>query len=140
MQEGAGVDDVLMQALAPVLSDIARTVAVPLEIRDEQWSDFPGQLTAMIYTEDGTGTGVSVMARDPLADRVVLVADQVQDIIVEALWTARRPTSWPECPMHPSAHPLKAEVSASGPTWRCVRSGVDVVEIGSLTAAGTSPA
>jgi hypothetical protein len=140
MHEAAHIDEELMQSLSPVLSDIARTVAVPIEIRDEEWSSFPGQLTAMIYTQDGTGTGVSVMAYDELAQRVALAADQLQDIVVEALWTAERSTSWPECPIHPGTHPLNAELTAAGPMWRCARSGVDIVEIGSLRAAETGSA
>lgn len=60
-----------------MLSDIARTVAVPLQIRDEQWSDSPGQLTATIYTQDA-GTGVGVIPQDALPERVVLVADQLR--------------------------------------------------------------
>jgi hypothetical protein len=128
------LDPLLSAALEPVLADLDATVAVPLTIRDEPWSDHPGHVTAMIYTEDRCGSGISVLAKDSLADRVVSIADQLQDIVVEALWAAARPTNWPACPHHPAGHPLRAERTEHGPAWVCPTNLAVVAPIGSLDA------
>jgi len=43
-------DIALSQALAPVLRDLQNSGGPRPEVRDEQWSDFPGQVTAMLYS------------------------------------------------------------------------------------------
>ena len=87
------VDPVLGEALAPVFADVIRTTGVTLIVRADTWSDFPGQVTAMIWQRDGSGTGVSVMTGDSDADRVVSAADQVQEIVIEALWAEGQPAT-----------------------------------------------
>jgi hypothetical protein len=73
--------------------------AVPsLDVGDNQWSDFPGQVMAMLHDVDGTAQGVFAMAAESLAERMASVADQVQEWAVEALCRAGRSASWPECP------------------------------------------
>lgn len=132
MNSSASVDPVLMAALDPVLSDLGRTAGVPLTVKTKQWSDFPGQATVMIVEPDGTGTGISVMVQDEPAERILAVADQVQDIVVEALWGLGRSATWPECPEHKASHPLKAERTDAGPMWLCPASRAGVAVIGSL--------
>src|SRR5690348_5458019 len=121
-----------MAALDPVLSDLGRTAGVLLKIRADQWSDFPGQVAATIVEPDGTGTGVSVLMGDTSAERIVSVADQLQDVVVEALWKDARPATWPDCPEHANSHPLRAEHTDAGPTWVCPKSHTAFAAIGSL--------
>jgi hypothetical protein len=125
-----GVDVALSEALEPVLRDLEHAGAVMPEVRDGHWSDFEGQRTAMLYGPDGSGSGVFVLAGEPLADRVARVADQVQEWAVEALWTAGRPATWPECPDHPDTHPLQAVVLDGRAVWTCPRTGQVVRDIG----------
>jgi NAD(P)-dependent dehydrogenase (short-subunit alcohol dehydrogenase family) len=106
------VDHALAEALAPVLTDLAHSGAPVPEVRDRRWSDFPGQLTAMLHAADGTAQGVSVMADEPLAARVASVADQVQEWAVETLWRAGQPATWPECPRHPGSRAYAASKGA----------------------------
>ena len=127
------MDAALSEPLAPVLHDLGSSGAPVPDVRDEPWSDFPGQVTAMLHDTDGTAQGVSVMAVDSLPQRIASVADQVQEWVVEALWRVGRPATWPECPEHPNAHPLTAAVQKDRAVWICPKTRHLVSEIGRLT-------
>lgn len=126
------MDIALSEPLAPVLHDLGHSGAPVPDVRDEPWSDFPDQVTAMLHDTDGTAQGVSVMAVDSLPERIASVADQVQEWAVEALWRAGRPATWPECPEHPNAHPLAAAVEKGRAVWICPTTRHLVSEIGRL--------
>lgn len=129
------MDSSLAEALTPVLRDLAATGSVRPAVRDEQWSDYPGQLTAMLFSPDGTGQGVSAMTGDPLAERIASVADQVQEWVVEELCSLGRPTNWPPCPEHPHSHPLSAVLRDGQAGWACPKSGQIICEVGQLPGA-----
>jgi hypothetical protein len=128
------VDSALSEALAPVLRDLENSGAPFPDVRDRQWSDVPGQLTAMLYGPDGSGQGVSAMAGERLPDRIASVADQVQEWAVEALWHAGRPATWPECPEHPGSHPLAAQLRDRRAAWACPETGILICLVGELAA------
>jgi hypothetical protein len=92
------VDIALSEALALVLRDLGNSGAPVPDVRDTQWSNFPGQITAMLHDTDGTAQGVFAMASESLPQRIASVADQVQEWAVEALWRAGGPATWPEMP------------------------------------------
>lgn len=127
------VDDALHQALAPVRLDLgAADGAVRLPTIEEQdWTGDPGRPSAMIWSADGTGRGVSVDRSASLAERVVSAADQLQEWMIEELWGSS-PTNWPPCPWHPDSHPLRATVRADDAWWSCPRDGTPVARIGTL--------
>jgi hypothetical protein len=126
------VDIALSDPLAPVLHDLGNSGAPVPDVRDEPWSDFPGQVTAMLHDTDGTAQGVSVNTLESLPERIASVADQVQEWVVEALWRAGRPATWPECPEHRNAHPLTAAVQKDRAVWICPKTSHPVSEIGQL--------
>jgi hypothetical protein len=128
------VDIALSEALAPVLDDLGSSGAPVPGVRDQQWSNFPGQVTAMLHDADGTAQGISAMAAEPLAQRIASIADQVQEWAVEALWRVGRPATWPECPEHPGSHPLTAAVREDRAVWACPKTGHLVNSIGRLHA------
>jgi len=128
------VDIALSEALAPVLRDLGACGAPVPDIRDQQWSDFPGQVTAMLHDTDGTAQGVFAMTGESLPQRIASVADQAQEWAVEALWRAGRPATWPECPEHPNSHPLTAAVQEDRAVWICPTTGHLVNDIGRLPA------
>jgi hypothetical protein len=132
------VDVALSEALALVLDDLVTSGAPVPDVRDRQWSNVPGQVTAMLHDVDGTAQGVSAMAAEPLPQRIASVAGQVQEWAVEALWRAGRPATWPECPEHPNSHPLTAEVRDNRAVWICPATGHVLNDIGRLHALGTS--
>ena len=67
----------------------------------------------------------------PAPDRIAMVADQVQEWVIEALW-ATAPTNWPPCPDHPGTHPLSANVANGAAVWTCPKDGSSFVAIGAL--------
>jgi hypothetical protein len=126
------MDTALAEALAPVLRDLESSGSVIPEVRENQWSDVEGQATAMLHSPDGSGQGVSVMAGESPVQQIASVADQVQEWAVEELCSVGRPTNWPQCPKHPSTHPLAAVVRADRAVWTCPATGRPVCEIGQL--------
>lgn len=79
------MDTALPGALAPVLHDLDSCIAPVPDVRDNQWSDAPRQVAAMMHDVDGTAQGSSQMAAEPLPQRIASVADQVQEWAIEAL-------------------------------------------------------
>jgi hypothetical protein len=130
------VDPALSEALAPVLRDLENSGGPLPDVRERQWSDVPGQVTAMLYGPGGSGQGVSAMAGEPLPDRIASVADQVQEWAVEALWQAGRPATWPECPEHRGSHPLAAQLRGHRAVWTCPKAGNLVSVVGELAGPG----
>lgn len=126
------VDTMLSEALAPVLRDLENSGALLPDIRDKQWSDFDGQVTAMLYGPDGSGQGVFVMAGESLPERITSVAGQVQEWAIEAYWHAGKSASWPECPEHPRSHPLTPVLGEGRSGWACPRTGHVICGVGRL--------
>lgn len=126
------MDIALSEALALVLDDLRNCGGPVPDVHDDQWSSFPGQVTAMMQAPDGSGQGVFAMAEEPLAQRIASVADQVQEWAVEELCRTHRPTTWPECPWHRNSHPLAAVVRDGQAVWTCPRSERTASSIGSF--------
>jgi hypothetical protein len=117
------------QALRPVLADLERQH--PGLVRIDPSPDHP-DISCWILAADGTGTGVWSSDAVTGADAVVLLADQVQEVVCEALWSVGKPASWPVCPDHPVNHPLDPAVVGDVATWRCPKNGRGVAPIGRL--------
>ena len=126
------MDPALAEALAPVLRDLENSGGPLADVRDWQWSDVPGQVTAMLHGPGSSAQGVYAMAGEPLPERIASVADQVQEWAVEALWHAGRPATWPECPEHPGSHPLAAMLRDHRAVWTCPRTGILICLVGEL--------
>jgi hypothetical protein len=125
------MDPALEAALALTLADLAATCAITLLVEDTPWSDLGP--SAMLWTTDRQdGTGISIMKDDTPAEQIVGLADQVQEAAIEALWMARLPVTWPQCPHHPDTHPLEPVLVSGAPTWRCPDDGGAIAAIGGL--------
>jgi hypothetical protein len=121
-------------AMAPLLRDLAVSGELAPELADRSWDDGQDVVSGFIY-QPGLGGwwGIRVQVTWPEADRVVNLAGQVQEWAVEALWTAARSATWPECPEHPNSHPLAPTVDgADAAVWRCPASNRVVSAIGKL--------
>jgi hypothetical protein len=132
---------VLDAALEPVLADLRAAGAIVPGVRYEYWEGSgPGFVCAWITppgspTEgpiSGGSNGVSVTRSGPAGERIAELADQVQEWEVEALASAGRPATWPECPEHPRSHPLQPWADAERAIWRCPRTQRVVSAIGEL--------
>lgn len=108
------MDDVLRAALDPVLRDLSATCAVRATVGVERDFMGLGEDVVMVCAADGSGQGVSVAAHQSAAERVADVADQVQGWVVQELCARLDPAVWPECPVHPDAHLLRAGVVRGG--------------------------
>ena len=75
--------------------------------------------------------GVWVSTTDDEQTRIAMLADQVQEFVIEELWS-HAPTNWPPCPQHPDTHPLIATVVEGVATWVCPREGTPCSAVGSL--------
>jgi hypothetical protein len=129
------VDPALEAALAPVLRDVRATAGVDLEVRDETWPGAPAR-SAMVWEPSGSGTGVYISDGDELTEQIAEASDQVQEIVIEALWDAHLPVSWPACSEHPSTHPLAVATVEERVVWSCPNTKKVVAEIGKLAENG----
>ena len=124
----AVTDEVLANALAPVLRDLAQSGLPAPRIEDSDWLGDPDQPSATLWSPDGSGTGVAVSRSATESDRVAAVADTVQEWVLEELWG--RP--WPECPRHRGSHPMEARAVEDVAMWCCPADGNEVRPVGSL--------
>lgn len=125
------MDEVLRQALVPVLRDLESSgIATPRIEVDGWWSD-PDLPTVMLWSPDGSGMGVNVFPPTRMSERIASVADQIQELVIEELWR-RGPTNWPRCPRHPSTHPMKALAQDDAAMWACPLDDTFVALIGAL--------
>jgi hypothetical protein len=125
----------LLEAWEIIVRDLETPEAiVPMLVPDRRrGADSDTYAGAGVRWEDGRGAGISVTRHQPLAERVVQLADQFQEHEVEALWYAGRSAVWPDCPRHPNTHPLNARVHNGVAVWSCGGSDV-IAPIGELFA------
>ena len=128
------IDPAVRLALEPVLADVARTTDISLTLKRDEWSELVNQATAMVWLPDGTGTGISVLTGDDDTTQIVSMADQVQEIVMEGLWSNGESVSWPRCPHHPTGHPLRPATVANQATWVCPVDGDAIAQVGGLTS------
>ncbi|MFO6454384.1 MULTISPECIES: hypothetical protein [unclassified Aeromicrobium] len=126
------MDEILREAMAPVLRDLTRAELIPPRIEESDWSDDPDQPSAMLFAPDGTGHGISVLRSTPEPERVAWAADQVQEWVIESILWGSAPTNWPPCPRHPVNHPLEPCAMDGESVWTCPTDHTVLGVIGSL--------
>lgn len=77
------VNEVLRQALAPILRDLRRAGLDEPRITDSDWTEDADYPSAMMWSLDGSGAGVSVSRSAVVFERIAEVADQVQEWAIE---------------------------------------------------------
>ncbi len=88
------VDEVLRQALEPILRDLKRAGLDEPRIEDRDWTGDPEHPSVMLWSPDGSGSGISVPRAATAFERVAAVADQVQEWAIEEL-SGHTETNWP---------------------------------------------
>lgn len=121
----------LLEAWEIVARDLETPEAIMPFVAPSDWDDEDFHACAGVWWAHGGGAGISVLRHQPLADRVVCLADQFQESEVEALWSAGRSAVWPHCPRHPATHPLNARLHNGAAVWLCGESDV-IAPIGEL--------
>jgi hypothetical protein len=125
------MDPALESALALVLRDVRATAAIDLEVRDETWPGAPS-LSATIWEPSGSGSVVYISDDDASGEQIAAASDQIQEIVIEALWHAHLPVSWPVCREHPTTHPLAVNLVETRVVWLCPITKKVVAEVGTL--------
>ena len=125
------MDELLRQAMEPILRDLRRAGISPPRVEDDDWTSDPDGVSAMLWSLDGSGVGVCVSRSAPAYERIAVMADQVQEWAIEELW-GQASTSWPECPHHPNGHPMKATTRGGVAVWACPADLKPVSEVGAL--------
>jgi hypothetical protein len=132
----SAVEPSLTEAVELVAGDVRRTTSLTPAVEDDDWMRQEGFASAMFGFEGvGGQRGVSVEILASLAERLVRLADVVQDEVADELWGA-----WPECRLHPASHPLDPRNQEDRAVWVCPNTGQAVAEIGRLGFdAGVEP-
>ncbi|WP_218156765.1 hypothetical protein [Amycolatopsis saalfeldensis] len=125
------MDELLSEAMAPVLRDLRSADVAPPRIEDRDWAGDPDSASVLMWGADGSGVGVYASRSASAPDRVAMVAEQVQDWAIEQLW-GRATTNWPACPRHPETHPLRVSVRDGVAVWTCPAGGVAITPVGSV--------
>lgn len=125
------MDDVLSEAMAPVLRDLRSAGIAAPRIEDRDWADDPDSASVTMWSADGSGVGVYVSRSASAPDRVAMVTDQVQDWAIEQLW-GRATTNWPPCPPHPETHPMRVSVRDGVAVWTCPAAGAAITPVGTV--------
>lgn len=133
------MDTLLGQALDRVFGDLAATgVPVP-RVEESAWQPWqPSESARLLAASGASGAsgarGVWVDLTLTEVEQLAMVADQVQEFVVEDLPSHQLPTNWPRCPEHPDNHPMAAVVQDGRAVWACPASGRPAAEVGGLTA------
>ena len=122
----------MAKALELVVRDLKRTGGLTLRVLDEPVDNLYGYESVWLLSGRRWRTGLSAPLEMGSAERVVHVADQVQEFVMEELGRLGRAASWPECGEHPGSHPLEARLTEGGPGWVCPKSGRTVAAIGGV--------
>jgi hypothetical protein len=125
------VDDVLRAAMRPVLRDLEGAGIAAPNVEDRDWTDDPESISVILWSPDGSGTGVYVSRAAPEFERVAMLADQVQEWAIEELW-GQAPTNWPPCPHHPTSHPMTVSTRDAAAAWVCPADETVIARVGEL--------
>jgi hypothetical protein len=123
----------LADALGLVVRDLERTGGLTLRVLDERADSLYGYESVWMLSAYPARTGLLAPLEMGDAERVVHVADQVQEFVLEELGRLELPATWPECVEHPGSHPLEARLAEGGPGWVCPKSGRTIAAVGGLT-------
>ena len=130
--------EVVRQAAAPLLRDLAASGLPRPDIRDEAHEDRGDQaVCAWIQGPGRTGEGIWILLGGSPADQVTDLAEQFQNWAADQLYDAGRPPEWPLCPAHPAGpHRLSPEVRDGTAVWVCAGNNQVICEIGAFAGPG----
>jgi hypothetical protein len=126
------VSSALETALALIVRDLRSTEGITLRLSEELVDSDPAYESLWMLSEGESRTGLLAPLAMAQPERIVHIADQAQEFILEELGRLGLPAAWPECPEHPGSHPLEPTLASGGPHWVCPKSGDTVAPIGEL--------
>lgn len=119
------------------MEDLEPGLPIPT-VRSAAWDVPEGTESLLLANEDGIGIGVTLLPSASTAEQLRTVADQLQEWVIEQLWSTRASAIWPACPIHPGTHPLKAHIVDDRAVWMCTQSSRVVADVGKLLGAGAT--
>ncbi|MFC0623138.1 hypothetical protein [Kribbella deserti] len=119
-------------ALELVVRDLRNTGGITLHLLPEPVDSDPSYESVWMLSGRTARTGLLAPIEMAPPDRIVHIADQVQEFVLEELGRLGLPATWPECPEHPDSHPLTPTQSPGRPSWVCPKSGHTIAAIGQL--------
>jgi hypothetical protein len=134
--------DVIARATAPILHDLEASGAIVPEILYQTTGNYSRDgregVTTDIARDGGHGGNVWIPTEEcSSAEQVSWAAEELQEWEIHELWEAGRPATWPECPQHPSTHPLKPDTDGMDTAvWRCPSAQQVICAIGALGSDG----
>ena len=129
---------VVGRATAAVLHDLEASGAIVPEILYQSSGDNSGDgragVTTDIGRDGGHGGNVWIPTEEcSSAEQVWWAATALQEWEIHELWEEGRPATWPECPQHPSTHPLEPDTDGTDTAvWRCPSTQQAICAIGAL--------
>jgi hypothetical protein len=126
------LESIVTRPLQAILDDLLRSIGLKLRILDEAAIDDTRYESFQLVTSGGVRTGVLVARDQTDPERLVSVAEQIQEFVHEELSRLGQPASWPSCPEHPHNHPLAPGLLDQIASWRCPASGTVAGRIGFL--------
>jgi hypothetical protein len=130
--------EVVRQAAAPLLRDLAAGGLALPHIRDEAHEDRGDQaVCAWIQGPGRTGTGIWISLDAAPAEQVAELAEQFQNWAADQLYDAGRSPEWPRCPLHPAdPHRLTPEARDGAAAWVCSGNEQVICDIGTFPGPG----
>jgi hypothetical protein len=125
---------IVRETAAPLLHDLAVTGMRLPDVREEARYACPADhVCAWIQEPNGRGaSGISILTLVPQAERVSLLAEQIQNWAADQLHDAGRSPEWPVCPDHPASGRAFPQVIEESPVWICAETGHVISTIGYL--------
>jgi hypothetical protein len=125
---------IVRETTAPLLHDLAVTGMRLPDVREEARYACPADhVCAWIQEPNGQGASdISILTLVPQAERVSLLAEQIQNWAADQLHDAGRSPEWPVCPDHPASGRAFPQVIEESPVWTCGESGHLISIIGYL--------
>jgi hypothetical protein len=132
---------VLRETMAPVLRDIEASGAILPPIQEETYEKVGDEFVSVwAWHSYGSALGIFIPSEHLAAERVVRLAEQLQEWEIEELAEVGRSATWPECPDHPNSHPLEPVVDDEDmAVWRCPRAGRVICAIGAWAPGRDQP-
>jgi hypothetical protein len=132
----------IARATAPILHDLEASGAIVPEILYQTTGNYSRDgregVTTDIARDGGHGGNVWIPTEEcSSAEQVSWAAEELQEWEIHELWEAGRPATWPECPQHPSSHPLGPGTDdMDTAVWRCPSTQQVICAIGALGSDG----
>lgn len=130
------VDPLIIASFEPVKHDLG-VAGLHAKLRQDTSGMRDGRAWATLYVN---GQRLGILSADPASgehERVWLLADTTQELVLEGLRAGNAAVVWPRCePGH--THPMISTRTEQWPDWTCPHDSTHRIPVGSLPDVPTS--